>query len=81
MQDDYRAMADMSSFTTVPICPKCNNGFASDLHYFTSCVETEEDRILWGVADLNELYACNPGVETLRRYAGFAIAIGIVPDV
>jgi hypothetical protein len=75
-----RTEADMSSFATIPVCPVCNDGLASTRHYFTSCTGTEAERTQWGITNMEELYADNHDMETLRRYADFAIAVGIVPD-
>jgi hypothetical protein len=73
-----RAEANMCGRSALPICPRCNDGLATDEHYFTTCSGTEEERRLYGITCLRELFACNPDISVLGRYADFAIAIGLV---
>jgi hypothetical protein len=75
-----RAQADTNSFATIPICPLCRNGIASNLHYFSTCSATISEREQWDITNLDELYEASPDIDILRRYAQFALAVGIVPE-
>jgi hypothetical protein len=75
-----KAGADMTSFSNTPVCSRCNAGYESDVHLFTNCTETQEQRDMWSITDLNALYEDDADMHVLRNYARFAIEIGIVPE-
>jgi hypothetical protein len=76
-----RAEANQSRGNTLPICSRCNNGLATDLHFFTECPATEKERTKHNISGLDELYQLNPNTTTLERYADFALEIGLVADI
>jgi exonuclease III len=62
----------------IPICHMCDNAWASDLHLFKYCTATETLRAKHNISGLDELYALDPDLLILTRYADFALELGIV---
>jgi exonuclease III len=76
-----RAETNQCRNTALPVCSRCENGLASDLHYFSECDMTRAERTIHGVSNLDMLYHPKPDLATLEKYASFAIEIGLVVNM
>ena len=74
-----RSPNNMCSRSITPICTRCSQNLASDIHIFTDCAATEQLRNKYSINGLLPIYQQHLDLSELERYADFALEAELIP--
>jgi hypothetical protein len=70
-----------NNYSTHPaVCTKCNEGLASDTHFFQTCTALRELREKHQIIDILEVFVDSANAQKMKDYAQFTLEAKLLPE-